>query len=120
LDWNIWTGTYRSWPAKSIKLTTLELQILGFSPKGDAVVPTGHAASVDIQHLTTAKREKMSWDEICSKSSKVVSFIDLAGHERYVPPVGTTASPFGENPRIWRVVNKRKGEMQTCLPPYQH
>lgn len=26
----------------------------------------------------------MSWDEICSKSSKVVSFIDLAGHERYL------------------------------------
>lgn len=26
----------------------------------------------------------MSWDEICSKSAKIVSFIDLAGHERYL------------------------------------
>ncbi|GHJ88588.1 hypothetical protein NliqN6_4990 [Naganishia liquefaciens] len=66
------------------RTSSVGMEILGFSPKGDAVVPTGHAASVDIQHLTTAKREKMSWDEICSKSSKVVSFIDLAGHERYL------------------------------------
>ncbi|KAJ9117262.1 hypothetical protein QFC20_000408, partial [Naganishia adeliensis] len=66
------------------RTSSVGMEILGFSPTGEAVVPTGHAASVDLQHLTTAKREKMSWDEICSKSSKVVSFIDLAGHERYV------------------------------------
>ncbi|KAJ9123882.1 hypothetical protein QFC22_000670 [Naganishia vaughanmartiniae] len=66
------------------RTSSVGMEILGFSPKGEAVVPTGHAASVDLQHLTTAKREKMSWDEICSKSSKVVSFIDLAGHERYL------------------------------------
>jgi GTPase len=27
---------------------------------------------------------KMSWEEVCSKSAKVISFIDLAGHERYL------------------------------------
>lgn len=27
---------------------------------------------------------KMSWEEVCAKSSKVISFIDLAGHERYL------------------------------------
>ncbi len=26
----------------------------------------------------------MSWEEVCAKSSKVISFIDLAGHERYL------------------------------------
>lgn len=57
-------------------------EILGFSPKGEAVIPTGHAAEVGEGHLATAKREKMGWEEICKRASKVVSFIDLAGHER--------------------------------------
>jgi GTPase len=34
-----------------------------------------------------AKREKIAWDEVCSKAAKVVSFIDLAGHERSVQVV---------------------------------
>jgi GTPase len=25
-----------------------------------------------------------SWEEVCGKSAKVLSFIDLAGHERYL------------------------------------
>ena len=60
-------------------------EILGFSPTGDAVVPTGHAADIvsDHGHLAAAKREKLGWEEICKKAAKVVSFIDLAGHERY-------------------------------------
>jgi len=32
--------------------------------------------------LASARREKMGWEEICKKAAKVVSFIDLAGHER--------------------------------------
>jgi GTPase len=32
--------------------------------------------------LATAKREKLGWEEICKRAAKVVSFIDLAGHER--------------------------------------
>jgi len=34
--------------------------------------------------LATAKREKLGWEEICKRAAKVVSFIDLAGHERYL------------------------------------
>lgn len=61
------------------------IQILGFSPQCDPVVPTGHAAAnLDLSTTgsTVAKREKLAWDEVCSKAAKVVSFIDLAGHER--------------------------------------
>lgn len=60
------------------------LQILGFSPTGTPVVPTGHAAGAGdtTTGSTVAKREKIAWDEVCSKAAKVVSFIDLAGHER--------------------------------------
>jgi GTPase len=35
-------------------------------------------------HLASAKREKMGWEEICKRAAKVISFIDLAGHERWV------------------------------------
>jgi GTPase len=56
-------------------------EILGFSPTGEAVVPTGHLAEVE-GHLAAAKREKLGWEEICKRAAKVISFIDLAGHER--------------------------------------
>jgi GTPase len=60
-------------------------EILGFSPKGEAVIPTGHAAeAMGDGHLASAKREKMGWEEICKRAAKVISFIDLAGHERWV------------------------------------
>jgi GTPase len=72
-------------------------EILGFSPKGEAVVPTGHVADVMSEHghLAAAKREKMGWEEICKRAAKVVSFIDLAGHERYVYVFAGTMNPLG-------------------------
>lgn len=65
-----------------------DFQILGFSPIGAPVVPSLHTLDPNdphaFSHLASAKREKQSWDEICKKAAKVVSFIDLAGHERSV------------------------------------
>ncbi|WRT67411.1 uncharacterized protein IL334_004382 [Kwoniella shivajii] len=61
-------------------------EILGFSPTGQAVIPTSHTTETSDPHghpLAVAKREKLGWEEICKRASKVVSFIDLAGHERY-------------------------------------
>ncbi|WVQ98999.1 hypothetical protein IAU59_006131 [Kwoniella sp. CBS 9459] len=61
-------------------------EILGFSSTGQPVIPTTHAADTADPHghaLAMAKREKMNWEDICKKAAKVVSFIDLAGHERY-------------------------------------
>ncbi|KIR28771.1 GTP-binding protein 1 [Cryptococcus deuterogattii LA55] len=59
--------------------------ILGFSPQGDSVIPSTHITdSSDPHHpLSIAKREKLGWEDICKRAAKVVSFIDLAGHERY-------------------------------------
>lgn len=43
----------------------------------------------------------MDWVKICEKSSKVITFIDLAGHERYLKTTvfGMTghAPDFGKN-----------------------
>ena len=47
-------------------------EILGFSSDGTIVnKPNPHAGHID-------------WSLICQKSSKVITFIDLAGHERYL------------------------------------
>ncbi|XP_053346775.1 GTP-binding protein 1 isoform X2 [Clarias gariepinus] len=46
--------------------------ILGFDRKGHVVnKPDSHGGSLD-------------WTKICEKSSKVITFIDLAGHEKYL------------------------------------
>ncbi|WWC89831.1 uncharacterized protein L201_004759 [Kwoniella dendrophila CBS 6074] len=60
-------------------------EILGFSPTGQPVIPSSHTTDTSDGHhpLAVAKREKLGWEEICKRASKVVSFIDLAGHERY-------------------------------------
>jgi GTPase len=48
------------------------MEILGYS-----------SASVPILGSQISGR-KLTWEEICEKSSKIISFIDLAGHERYL------------------------------------
>ncbi|XP_034430542.1 GTP-binding protein 1-like isoform X1 [Hippoglossus hippoglossus] len=46
--------------------------ILGFDQEGEVVnKPDSHGGSLD-------------WTKICEKSSKVITFIDLAGHEKYL------------------------------------
>ncbi|BGP48599.1 hypothetical protein JCM10450v2_004475 [Rhodotorula kratochvilovae] len=47
-------------------------EILGFEPNGKVIVPEEHQRVQDI------------WETTASKASKVVSFSDLAGHERYL------------------------------------
>jgi GTPase len=68
------------------------MEILGFSADGLPVLPSFHLgtaeanANVDTTAFApaTARREKLGWDEISTRSAKIVSFIDLAGHERYL------------------------------------
>ncbi|GAA5875444.1 hypothetical protein JCM1840_003158 [Sporobolomyces johnsonii] len=47
-------------------------EILGFQPDGSIIVPEEHA------------KQQANWEAIAAKASKVVSFTDLAGHERYL------------------------------------
>lgn len=39
------------------------------------------------------RKQQLSWDEICRRAAKVVSFIDLAGHERYLKVCSSLNSP---------------------------
>ncbi|TIB70459.1 GTP-binding protein 1 [Wallemia mellicola] len=54
---------------ESGRTSSVGLEIMGFDHEGN-----------EVQSAT----QKHGWDEICSRSSKIVSFIDLAGHERYL------------------------------------
>lgn len=47
-------------------------EILGFDSK-----------SQPITHPSSSGR-KLTWEEICKRASKVLSFVDLAGHEKYL------------------------------------
>ncbi|KAH7904507.1 P-loop containing nucleoside triphosphate hydrolase protein [Hygrophoropsis aurantiaca] len=59
------------------RTSSVGMEILGFGPNGAPILP-GIAQSGD------ARREKLGWDEISAQAAKIVSFSDLAGHERYL------------------------------------
>ncbi|KAJ3337170.1 hypothetical protein HDU93_001501 [Gonapodya sp. JEL0774] len=56
---------------ESGRTSSIGLEILGFDSKGKVL-------------RSEDEKRKMSWEEICSNASKVISFTDLAGHERYL------------------------------------
>lgn len=74
------------------RTSSVGMEILGFTANGQPVLPAFHAGTAEANANfdkmafapTTARREKMGWDEISARASRVVSFIDLAGHERYL------------------------------------
>ncbi|TIA98022.1 hypothetical protein E3P94_00630 [Wallemia ichthyophaga] len=64
------------------RTSSVGLEIMGFDHEGNEV---------------QSYSQKHSWDEVCKKSSKIVSFIDLAGHERYLKTTifGMTGTQVG-------------------------
>lgn len=65
---------------ESGRTSSVGMEILGFSTEGSPVLPRTHFSN----DIDVIRREKLGWDEISNKSAKIVSFIDLAGHERYL------------------------------------
>ncbi|KAF8577306.1 P-loop containing nucleoside triphosphate hydrolase protein [Ramaria rubella] len=65
---------------ESGRTSSVGMEILGFSAAGLPILPTTHFSN----ELDVIRREKLGWDEISKQSAKIVSFIDLAGHERYL------------------------------------
>lgn len=56
---------------ESGRTSSVGMEIMGFDTKGDVVV-------------SGVPGRKLSWEEIGRRSAKVISFTDLAGHERYL------------------------------------
>ena len=67
---------------KTGRTSSISHQILGFDHKGDIV---NYRSSCG----------KMSWPDIVRSSSKIITFFDLAGHEKYLKTtiLGLTSSP---------------------------
>ncbi|KAF7376153.1 GTP-binding protein 1 [Mycena sanguinolenta] len=62
------------------RTSSVGMEILGFSPNGAPILPnTANSTDPDV-----IRREKLGWEEISIQAAKIVSFIDLAGHERYL------------------------------------
>ncbi|KAG8862481.1 hypothetical protein FRB96_001552 [Tulasnella sp. 330] len=74
------------------RTSSVGMEILGFSAEGHPILPSYHVGTTEANTgydklafaPATARREKMGWDEISARASRIVSFIDLAGHERYL------------------------------------
>lgn len=55
--------------------------VLGFDATSQDVMSGGGGADgMD----SAIRKQQLSWDQISNKSAKIVSFIDLAGHEKYL------------------------------------
>ncbi|KAI0268718.1 GTP-binding protein 1 [Gloeopeniophorella convolvens] len=65
---------------ESGRTSSVGMEILGFDIAGAPILPLS-SGSVDPDVL---RREKLGWEEISHRSAKIVTFIDLAGHERYL------------------------------------
>ncbi|KAG7446497.1 GTP-binding protein 1 [Guyanagaster necrorhizus] len=62
------------------RTSSVGMEILGFGPSGAPILPsTANSSDPDV-----IRREKLGWEEISIQAAKIVSFIDLAGHERYL------------------------------------
>ncbi|KIK67426.1 hypothetical protein GYMLUDRAFT_37548 [Collybiopsis luxurians FD-317 M1] len=62
------------------RTSSVGMEILGFAPSGAPILPETAASS----DPDVVRREKLGWEEISIQAAKIVSFIDLAGHERYL------------------------------------
>lgn len=62
------------------RTSSVGMEILGFAPSGNPILPNVPATG----DLDAMRREKLGWEEISIQAAKIVSFIDLAGHERYL------------------------------------
>lgn len=63
------------------RTSSVGMEILGFSTSGAPVLPEpigGHDAD------TVQRFDKLGWEDIAVRSAKIVSFSDLAGHEKYL------------------------------------
>lgn len=67
------------------RTSSVGMEIMGFDAKGREIRPEGATGDLlTASNQVGLRKQQLSWDDICQKAAKVVSFIDLAGHERYL------------------------------------
>jgi GTPase len=56
-------------------------EILGFDNQGSVVNKASHHAA---SHPLSSTALNQIWQKVCANSSKIITFVDLAGHEKYL------------------------------------
>ncbi|KAL0082873.1 P-loop containing nucleoside triphosphate hydrolase protein [Phycomyces blakesleeanus] len=54
------------------RTSSVGAEIMGFDANSQPIVQPNHAG------------RRLTWEEVCQRSAKVLSFVDLAGHEKYL------------------------------------
>lgn len=57
------------------RTSSVGMELLGLTAKGEHVMSVAGSKE---------EGRKLSWEEVCARSAKIVNFLDLAGHERYL------------------------------------
>lgn len=63
--------------AQNGRTSSIAQEIMGFSDHGDQIVP-------DATRAASSQCRNTTWAHIVEKSAKVVTFLDLCGHEKYL------------------------------------
>lgn len=77
------------------RTSSVGLELLGFAPTGEEITQEAHFAKTSTAPAAAptigedglemrSRRQALSWEEISGKAHKIISFTDLAGHERCV------------------------------------
>ncbi|KAI5480556.1 GTP-binding protein 1, partial [Pseudohyphozyma bogoriensis] len=92
---------------ESGRTSSVGMELLGFAPNGQEIQPEGSGALSDKGNVLAGsdaasqgsftRKQQLSWEDIAAKASKIISFADLAGHERYLKTTlfGLTATEPG-------------------------
>ncbi|KAJ2656528.1 hypothetical protein IWW48_004988 [Coemansia sp. RSA 1200] len=70
--------------AESGRTSSVGLEILGFDRETGAPVRTGDARRPLAGSAQTSRKAGADWQAVCARASKLVTFLDLAGHEKYL------------------------------------
>lgn len=57
------------------RTSSIGCEILGFDGKGQPITSTD---------LSSSGVVRLSWEQVCSRAHKIINFLDLAGHEKYL------------------------------------
>lgn len=70
------------------RTSSVGMEILGFDTTGNVITSDTPGRKADVIHESNPKLTinagKLSWEEIGKRSAKVITFTDLAGHEKYL------------------------------------
>ncbi|KAJ2524784.1 hypothetical protein GGI11_000567 [Coemansia sp. RSA 2049] len=70
--------------AESGRTSSVGLEILGFDRETGAPVRTGDVRRLQTGSAQTSRKAGADWQAVCARASKLVTFLDLAGHEKYL------------------------------------